>query len=220
MTSSEPEQQAKDLDDGMTGWRHMAFSEMKGLGDKVFAFAMTLLAYNLVVPDVSAGRLGDALVAQIPQFAVFAISFAVAANIWWQHHKLTRLFTGMEPLMVGLYFLFLGVVVLVPFAAALVGSYPYAQAAVLPFISLFIVLNGLCVLLTMRAERVGAWRYSINRGEYIWLLFNFIGGNLVLAIAFVLSLWNPMFGLVILAVGAVLGPILAPRSYRTYGGIE
>ncbi len=201
-------------------WRDMDFSSIKGLGDKVFAFAMTLLAYNLVIPDATSGDLAEALVAQTPQFLAFILSFAIAAHVWWQHHKLTSMFQGMEPVMVALYFLLLAAVVLVPFTAALVGRAPYVRAAVLPFIGLFIVINCIAILLTIRAQHVGAWRTPVSTGLFYWLVFNFVGGNVVLGAAFVVSLWYPTSGLLIVAIGAVVGPLLAPRVHIPYAGTE
>ncbi len=201
-------------------WRDMDFSSIKGLGDKVFAFAMTLLAYNLVIPDSASGDLAEALMAQVPQFLAFILSFAVAAQIWWQHHKLTSMFQGMEPVMVGLYFLLLAAVVLVPFVAALVGRAPNARAAVMLFIGLFIVINCIAILLTLRAQSVSAWRTPVSTWMFYWLVFNFFGGNVVLTAAFFVSIWYPTSGLLIVATGAVIGPLVAQRFHIPYASSD
>ncbi len=217
MASSKSRPTTGSADEEVGQLDHLEFSSIKGLGDKVFAFAMTLLVYNLATPDVPADRLAGALAGQVPQFAAFILSFAVVANVWWQHHKLTSMFRKLEPVMAALYFMLLAVVVLVPFSSGLIGSAPHSQAAVLFFISLFVILNCLCVFLTLRANSVDAWRHPVSSGHFYWLLFNFIGGMVLLAVALVVSLWYPLVGLSAVAAGAVVGPLLAPMTYDKYG---
>jgi len=50
---------------------------MEAFSDGVFAVAITLLVFNLKVPDVSAGHLGCSLVGQSPSYVAYVISFFV-----------------------------------------------------------------------------------------------------------------------------------------------
>src|SRR6185312_17521797 len=73
-----------DSDDISPG-RLVAFS------DGVFAIAITLLAFQLRVPDLPPGRgnaLGAALRADAGQFVAFVLTFVVVGVYWRGHHRL------------------------------------------------------------------------------------------------------------------------------------
>ena len=62
--------------------------------DAVFAIAMTLLAVDIKIPQVSGDELGRAVAEQWPEFAAYLLSFAVAGTYWLSHHRLFRLLKG------------------------------------------------------------------------------------------------------------------------------
>jgi len=191
----------------------LEFSRIANLFDAVFAIAMTLLVLNLEVPDMANEGLATALAGQIPQLLAFILSFALVANIWWQHHKLFDLLGSVEPVMVSINLVLLGLAVLVPYATGLIGRAYSQRAAVLPFIALFMLINLCIILLTLRAHKIRAWRRPVSVGFLTWLLGNYVGGIAILGVAFILAIWYPTAGLGVVAAATILGRLAALLSY-------
>ena len=66
----------------------MKLSRMEAFSDGVFAVAITLLVFNLKVPDVSAGHLGNSLGSQWPSYVAYVISFLSIGVCWVNHHSI------------------------------------------------------------------------------------------------------------------------------------
>ncbi len=195
----------------------MAFSRILSLSDAVFAIALTLLVLNIDRPDVPADMLPAALLSQIPQFIAFLLSFALVANLWWQHHKLVEIFGLFEPVMIAINLAILGAVVLVPFPTSLIGSQPQSQTAVVFFIAIFMIISLLFVFLLIRAQGARAWRHPMPKKMFYWLLLSWGSGIAVMIIALVLAIWIPIGGLAIMAASMILGPFASMRHYKKWG---
>ena len=103
--------------------REAEFNRLLAFSDGVFAIAITLLVLQLEVPADSAD-LSEGLKDMLPDLFAFALSFAVLGRLWWVFHH--RLFSGLEEFdgrLVGLNFLYLALVALVPFSSDLLGDY-------------------------------------------------------------------------------------------------
>lgn len=194
----------------------LAFSRILNLSDAVFAIAMTLLVLNIDRPDVAGYMLAGALLNQMPQFIAFILSFALVANLWWQHHKLVEIFGLFEPVMIAINLAILGAVVIVPFPTSLIGSQPRSHTAVIFFIAIFIVISLLYMLLLVRAQVTRAWRHYVSKKLFYWMLLNWGSGIAVMIIAIVLAIWIPVGGLVIMAVSIILGPFASLRHYKKW----
>jgi uncharacterized membrane protein len=187
------------------------FARVVNLADAVFAIAMTLLVLDLHVADVPAGELAGALADQAPQLIAFALAFVLVANAWWQHHRIFATLAWVEPGMIGINMALLAGVALVPFPTSLVGAHPGERAAVLPFVALFVVLTGLCLAIILRARRLGAWRKPMPAELFGWILADWVAALSLTAVAFVVALWAPVAGLVVLAIGPTAAVLLVSR---------
>lgn len=145
------------------------FGRVVNLSDAVFAIAMTLLVLTLDVP-APGEPLADALVARLPQLVAFVLAFALVANIWWAQHKLVARLASLDRGLVALTLALLGAVALVPYPTALIGNAPAEQAAVVPFIGLFVIILVLFLLLYLQAQRARAWRSQVPGRVFNWLL--------------------------------------------------
>jgi len=58
---------------------------LESFSDIVFGFSLVNLAFNLRVPATS-----HDLVSQIPNFAVFVVTFGLLCSLWWLHHQVFR----------------------------------------------------------------------------------------------------------------------------------
>ncbi len=125
--------------------------------DAVFAIAITLLVLELKVPGDdavrAAGGLGHALIAEIPRFAAYFISFVVIGNYWILHHEMFRRLRRSDEALVGLNLLLLLLVAFLPFPVALFGEHRRDPVAV-GFYAVAVALTGLVLnLLWIHATR-------------------------------------------------------------------
>jgi uncharacterized membrane protein len=116
------------------GNESLALERISFFSDAVIAIALTLLAIDLRLPDVSGvddaaflRMLGDLA----PHYFAFVISFAVVALYWRAHHRMFRYIERWDGGLLGLNMVFLFVVVQQPLLASMIGSYgslPVANA--------------------------------------------------------------------------------------------
>jgi uncharacterized membrane protein len=201
---------------GAYGRDTVEFARLVNLSDAVFAIAMTLLVLGLAVPDVPAARLGAELMDIVPQLLAFLLSFALVANIWWQHHKLFARLARIDRSIVALSLAMLGVVALVPFPTGLLGSYPTSSAAAVPFIGIFAVLLALFVGTVARAQRLQAWTRALPVSTFRWVVAGFLVTLAMVLVAAAVALVWPVVGLVVLAVSNLPEVLLAHRAPPDY----
>ena len=121
--------------------------------------------------------------------------------------------TDMIHILIGLNLALLGVVVSVPYPTNLIGNDPGSRVAVIIFISVFIVLSLLYLLMSVRAQAIKAWIKPVSVNHFYWMLASWGAGILVLLAALVLSFWYPLTGLIILAVSMFFGPLASRLTY-------
>jgi uncharacterized membrane protein len=187
------------------------FGRLANLSDGVFAIALTLLVLDLVVPDVAGDELGAALRGLGPNLVAFVLAFGLVANIWWLHHRVFAQLAAIEPGMVAINLVGLAGVAMVPFPTSLVGQHPSEQAAVLPFIGLFLVLSAVWLLFVVRAQRVAAWRRPLDGSTFRWLVVDWAASLGVIAAALVVGFVHPVAALVVLTVGSVAASAVPGR---------
>jgi uncharacterized membrane protein len=195
------------------------FARVVNLSDAVFAIAMTLLVLTVDVPDVAAGDLAAALLADLPQLGAYALAFLLVASQWYAHRKLFHRLAHTEPGTTVINLVFLGLVALVPFPTSVLGSYPFASAAVAPFLTTFVLLNVAYLALIVRAQSTGAWREPLPDDVYHRALLAIGASTVVLAAGVVIALWVPAVALILaLLSGAPTVVVLrrVPTPYRRW----
>jgi uncharacterized membrane protein len=97
------------------------------MSDGVFAIALTLLVLDLKVPDLPPGFAETAMLEdlrnQVPNFLAWLVSFILLARFWIVHHAIVATLAHCHTGTMIWNFVVLGLVSLMPFAAALVGKY-------------------------------------------------------------------------------------------------
>ena len=105
--------------------------------DTIFAFAMTLLMFGIVVPESSVSQtatdLSANLVKLIPQFVLFVIAFLVLALFWIEHHRQFHHIRIVDPTILRFNIAILIFIVLIPFTTDMAGAYDRVRIAVLLF---------------------------------------------------------------------------------------
>jgi uncharacterized membrane protein len=104
------------------------FRRIKSLADGIFAFAITLLAIDIRVPELEASlvttELPVALFDLMPRFVSFLITFWIVASYWIAYHRVMAYVIRYDSNLVRTTLLFLMFIVLLPFPADLIGRYP------------------------------------------------------------------------------------------------
>lgn len=130
--------------------------------DGVFAIAITILAFELRVPDLepgaSAAALTTALLQRWPVYVAFLFSFATILIMWVSHHNLCRLIARTDNSWLFLNGLLLMLITAVPFPTALVGTYLLGPAG----LTACVVYCGLLFLVATAFNLL--WAYVANAG--------------------------------------------------------
>ncbi len=123
---------------------------IEAFSDGVFAVAITLLVFDLQVPQprpretFSVATLGMALLNQWPFYLAFITSFATILIMWASHHSIFKMvYRSNTPFLFANGFLLL-LVTAVPFPTALVAEYlnkPAAAMACAVYAGIFVVVN-------------------------------------------------------------------------------
>jgi uncharacterized membrane protein len=109
-------------------------TRLNNLSDGVFAIALTLLAFDLRLPEgVSVEELPNGLLALAPKFIVYLISFVVIGGAWGAHQRMLKQIKRGDGVLVWFNLFCLLFVGLLPASAALLGRYPNAFVAITCF---------------------------------------------------------------------------------------
>jgi uncharacterized membrane protein len=173
--------------------RTIAFS------DAVFAIAMTILVLELHVPQTEPGRLPAAVLALLPEYLTFALSFVVIGVIWLSHHRKFSVIARYDQTLLRLNLLLLLLVVSLGLPTAILGEYgdqPFAAALYAALISATgLVMSGIWVY---------AWRRRLLEPKVDAGVFRYVLAQ---------SLPIPAVFLLSIPVAYLLGPTAAEISW-------
>lgn len=94
------------------------------LSDGVFAIAITLLVLDISVPqDLDPAQFHQALADTLPNLGAYAVSLAVLGGFWRDQRAIFRPVRQVDPDVIALTVLGLGLAALLPFPTALVSEY-------------------------------------------------------------------------------------------------
>lgn len=137
--------------------REYGLDRTLALSDGVFAFAITLLVLDLVVPDLIAGastqQIALALFQELQRFANYFVSFFVV-GLWWHTHR--RNFShirGSDSIMGWLNLFFLLWIALTPFFTKLLNQYGNIQFTVVLYALVQAAAGGFMTLMWWYAGR-------------------------------------------------------------------
>ncbi len=125
--------------------------------DAVFAFAITLMALSIDIPDLpthlTQSELLDELFNLYPQFESYIISFAVIAIFWVSYHQVFNHIKGSHITMVYLNLLFLLLVTLLSLSTSLVINYGTYQIPYVIYCVIVIMTSSLLATIWWHATR-------------------------------------------------------------------
>lgn len=136
----------------------MKQSRLDSLSDGIFAIVMTILVFEIHLPDffgrVSNYNLAESLLSMYPLFLSYLLSFLLLFTYWRSHHYIASVLAkNIDIRFSNLNALFFIFVCLIPFSAATLGKYSYTQTSIILF-----ALNVICIGLSLFWMR----KYVIN----------------------------------------------------------
>ena len=139
----------------------MKQERIDGLTDGIFAIVMTILVFEIKVPDITGAVTNqsvlNAILSLYPLFLSYLLSFSLLFTYWRAHHFIASVLAkNVDIRLSNLSAFFLLFVALVPFSSHLLGAYNQTQTAII-FFAINIILIGIS-LWTMR-------RYVIKSSE-------------------------------------------------------
>ena len=130
-------------------------ARVETLVDGIFAIAMTILVFNIKLPEgIHSIDTRSALAVLWPTFWTFGQSFLLLGAVWSAHHRQGHFIKEARPGFVWMNIIWLMFVVLVPFSTSLLTVSGSLLGTVVFDLNLFIV--GLLAFLT--------WHYAVSHG--------------------------------------------------------
>jgi uncharacterized membrane protein len=125
--------------------------------DAVFAFAITLMALSIDIPDLPSNltqaELLDKLYDLFPQFESYIISFAIIAIFWVSYHQVFNHIKGSHIVMVYLNLLFLLLITLLSLSTSLVINYGNYHIPYVIYSFIVILTSSLLTLIWWHATK-------------------------------------------------------------------
>jgi uncharacterized membrane protein len=142
--------------------RELGLERLVFFSDAVMAIAITLLAIEIRLPQMDPSLAGNELSVRLgvlgPQIMSFVISFVVIGIYWISHHRYFSYIMRFNHRLLSLNLLFLFFIVLMPFAASLLGQYATLPLGV-------IIYSGEVVALGFTLG--GVWWYASHHHRLI-----------------------------------------------------
>jgi uncharacterized membrane protein len=185
------------------------FARIVSFSDGVFAIAITLLVLSLHIPEhLGPGDdVGDALLDQQGDLIAYAISFAVIGRLWLVHHRFFAEVTHSDGALIALNLVYLGFVVLIPFASEVLGDHGDTGPGVVLYATNLAIVNFLGGAMYIYAARAGLTRESFQRYVEQPLRLRNIAGGLIFAASIPIAFFSRELAVLIwIALFFVPGP--------------
>jgi len=194
----------------------MKQSRLDQLADGIFAIVMTILVFEIRVPELGefAGNrdILFAIINALPLFLSYLLSFAVLFTYWRSHHFIASVYAkNIDLHLTNISAIFFFFVALVPFSSHLLGLYSNTQAAIILF-SINTIAIGLSLyemrLYISRSDTIENEEVSKTEERHVYtrILFPVICA----LFASVISFWNTTLALSLLTFGVLFN--LLPKS--------
>ena len=114
---------------------------LEALTDGVFAIIMTILVFNIVVPelilftegDYASERLSAKFADLWPEFLAYIISFSTLGAFWVAHHRVFRWILYVDRPLIWINISFLMIIGLIPFSTTVLTQYLHSQHSIFVF---------------------------------------------------------------------------------------
>lgn len=185
------------------------FGRLLSLSDGIFAFAMTLLVISIAVPaGLDSGQFANSLVSLLPKVFVMALSIAVVASAWFEHHRLFAIVQRADNRLVALNIALVGMVAFVPLPHQVLGDYPHEPLAYVIYATVLGAVNAMVVVMDVYVRRQDLHRVALPeplfRRELVRGVSMAGGFALSIPLAFVLVGFTPLIWVALLALDRLI----------------
>jgi len=169
--------------------------------DAIFAFAITLLAIDIRIPqlpsDQIASQLNNQIYALLPKFISFILSFFIVGNYWISYHRTFRVIKRIDRGLISLNLLFLMFIVLLPFPNDLIGKYPANLITVIIYAS-FLAATGisLCLLWIYASRRYRLIDETLHPDFIQRLTIRLLFSPIIFVISIPIAFVNPIVSMI------------------------
>ena len=197
----------------------MKQSRLDALADGIFAIVMTILVFEVKVPDlgniVTSLDLLNAIRHIFPSFLSYLLSFSVLFTFWRGHHFITSVYAKNTDIKLtninAIFFFFVG---LVPFTSGVLGRYSTLQLAVFIFATNIVAIS--IALYEMRiyardSKTIENEQTDDREERHAFMRILFPAYSAVLAI--VISFWSTHLALFILTFGIMYNLLTKSTKY-------
>ena len=157
--------------------------------DAIFAFAITLMALSVDIPDLptnhTQSELLDKLYELLPQFESYVISFAVIAIFWVSYHQVFNHIKGSHIIMVYLNLVFLLLITLLSLSTSLVISYGLYQIPYVIYCFIVIMTSSLLTMIWWHATKN---KHLIDKNLHPFFIKGIMANLISIPIVFTISI--------------------------------
>jgi uncharacterized membrane protein len=140
----------------------VGLERLLALSDGVFAIAITVMVFQLTVPEITPDRVHDELAGRLwsmwPKVGSYALAFLFVGSYWIAHRRIFRWIERGDGTLALLNILLLLCVAFQPFPTAVLAAYGKEAPAVM-FFAATLALTGIVVLLL--------WLYAVSGNRLI-----------------------------------------------------
>jgi uncharacterized membrane protein len=172
----------------------MKQSRLDQLSDGIFAIVMTILVFEIRVPEyiglVSEQTLINSLIAILPLLLSYLLSFSLLFTYWRSHHIIASVLAkNIDVQFTNLSGIFFFLVALVPFSSHFLGKYIYSETAVI-FFAINIIFIGTTLYrmrqYAIKSETIENTPFTEKENEHanMHILFPVISAIIAIIVAF------------------------------------
>lgn len=188
--------------------------------DGIFAFAMTLLVVDLVIPS-EATTAAEVLTEEWPSYAAFALSFVIIALAWIGHHRRFRVIIGHDTGLIWINLLLLFLIASVPFPTALISRFAPEVPAVVLYAGVVVALQVVELVEWLYCWWRGLLDPSVDRTMARFVAWDFVPVILVFSASIVVALTvDGQAAMWTWLALAVVGPVMGVLTARHFDRIS
>ena len=133
-------------------------ARIEALTDGVYAIIMTLLAFDIRLPEVELSGISQALASLGSTLVTYVISFALLGVYWTGHRNQFNYIERIDQTLRWISIFFLGVSALIPFTAEMLSRYPLSSLPIMLY-GVNLIVIGLLLF--------WHWSYATGRGKLV-----------------------------------------------------
>ena len=200
----------------------MKQARLDQLADGIFAIVMTILVFEIRLPDftgiVSDQTLFKSIVNLFPVFLSYLLSFSLLFTYWRSHHFIeTILAKNINTHFSNLNAIFFFFVALVPFSSHFLGKYNYSKIAIILF-AINIILIGISLFVmrqyVIKAKTIENITFTKTENEHANIRILFPVGSAIVAIF--VSFFNNDIAILIFTIAILFNLLDKSTTYTFY----